>query len=110
MGAGSGNHFAFPLVVSASAQKSTDPPSRQAGILIPERLPDVPGKCPVSPPPRVPSPMLPDAQEDSRGPEPGERQAVSISPRHCQRRDLLNMWGMTVLWSTWEKSHTAKPL
>lgn len=53
---------------------------------------------------------LPDAQEDSSQPEPGKHQAVSVLPRHCQLRDLLNMWGMTLRWSTWEKSHTAKPL
>lgn len=110
MGAGSGNLSAFPLVVSASAQNSAAPPSRRVDALVPERLPDAPGRRPVSPPPHVPSLVLPDAQEDSSRPEPGECQAVSISPRHCQLRDLLNMWGMTLLWSAWEKSHTAKPL
>lgn len=111
MGAGTGSLSAFPLVVSASAQNSAASPSRWAGTLVPERLPDAPGKRPVSPPPpRVPSLMLRDVQEDSSPPEPGEHQAVSISPRHCQLKDLLNMWGMTLLWSTGERSHTAKPL
>lgn len=110
MGAQSGNPSAFPFIISASAWNSTSPLSRLVSTLAPERLPDALGKSPASPPPRVPSLTLPDAQEDSSRPEPEEHEAVSILPRHCQLRDLLNMWGMTLLRSTWEKSHTAKPL
>lgn len=72
----------------------------------PERLPDAPGKPPASPPPsppHIPSVLPPDLQslESAR--------LFRALPGLCQLRDLLNMWGRALLWSAWEKRHTAKP-
>lgn len=57
-----------------------------------------------------PSLLLPDAREDSSLQSLESARLLRVLPRHCQLRDLLNMWGMALLWSAWEKSHTAKPL
>lgn len=56
------------------------------------------------------APRWPRISRSVRNLEPGEDKALCLSPRHCQLRELLNMWGMTLLWSTWEKNRTAKPL
>lgn len=110
-GAGSRNIPTFPLLVSASAQSREACPSRWAGTRVAERLPDAPCKRPASPPPpHIPSLLLPDAQEDSSLQSLESARLLRVLPGHCQLRDPLSMWGMALLWSAGEQSHTAKPL